>query len=683
MQYSIYLLIGALFLLLSLFVLLVNFRSKQNIFLFLLSFSCALWSASFYFIYNTNNPLYISRITVLIGIFIPINFYFFIKYFINKNSKITIYEKVFFIFFPILLLSCLPFDIYLKSVDIVNEKIIFTSGFIYIINGLFFLITLLFSFLRLLIKTINGQIINKTQSYLIFFGSIFTLLMGIIFSYILPLFGISEYNILTNFSGVILLLFYSLAILKFKLLNINIIVKKTPSYIITATIIIYSFLLVDNFIINNFIEKFILLLLCIFWGFLGYPLQKFLITTAKRAFVRGYYEQEKMFNTLSKKISSLDDKEQVFETVKKVFDEEINFNSIGFLMAIRNKKDNLLYYSLEYTSEKEEKILKKISLNHPIINYLNKHHEIKYIEDMTDNTGEFNNIYKKSLLIPFHSPELLEGILLLGERSNGIALKKEDIDFFYTITNLVSAILYSLTPYEKIQQKYFENQQKLMDTERMLAISEKQAAMAALIQEYNHEIRTPLTLVLGITEELQEEDSHQDRNKKYNVIKKQSLKIDKMIEKSLLLEAHKNKEKEGFPIIEAIEEALTMVSLNNIAVKTNYHDNPVILASREDIEIVIVNLIKNANEAMQEKGEISITTKEKQDNLIIEVTDNGPGISMDIQSKIFDPFFSTKATEGRGFGLSIVFRIIRDYKGDIKINSQLGEGTTFIINLPL
>jgi len=112
-----------------------------------------------------------------------------------------------------------------------------------------------------------------------------------------------------------------------------------------------------------------------------------------------------------------------------------------------------------------------------------------------------------------------------------------------------------------------------------------------------------------------------------------------------------------------------------------------IYADPEQLKEVLVNLIVNACEAMVRGGIITINEKEASDThlgraVILEVSDNGPGIPESLMGKVMEPFFTTKE-EGTGLGLSIVARIIEEHKGRIDIESKEGEGTTFIITLPL
>jgi signal transduction histidine kinase len=98
---------------------------------------------------------------------------------------------------------------------------------------------------------------------------------------------------------------------------------------------------------------------------------------------------------------------------------------------------------------------------------------------------------------------------------------------------------------------------------------------------------------------------------------------------------------------------------------------------------VLLNLIMNAGQAIVTNGTINIRTRAENSSIIIEVEDDGPGISKDIQDKIFDPFFSTKEPgEGTGLGLSVSYGIIQEHDGEIMVRSTPGHGTCFTLILP-
>ncbi|MCK5873987.1 MAG: PAS domain-containing protein [Alcanivoracaceae bacterium] len=111
---------------------------------------------------------------------------------------------------------------------------------------------------------------------------------------------------------------------------------------------------------------------------------------------------------------------------------------------------------------------------------------------------------------------------------------------------------------------------------------------------------------------------------------------------------------------------------------------PALQGSETQLSQVFLNLIVNASQAMPEGGDINIHTLCDQDQCIIRVEDTGLGISEEVQENIFEPFFTTKAVgEGTGLGLAISQDIIRRHGGEISVQSQPGQGTTFTISLPL
>ncbi len=107
-----------------------------------------------------------------------------------------------------------------------------------------------------------------------------------------------------------------------------------------------------------------------------------------------------------------------------------------------------------------------------------------------------------------------------------------------------------------------------------------------------------------------------------------------------------------------------------------------IKGTSSEIYEVLVNLIKNAVEAMPLGGELNIGTYSRQDHVILRIADNGPGIPEEHLQRIFEPFFTTKGTQSSGLGLSSCYGIIKKHQGDIQVRSNPGQGTEFAITFP-
>ena len=127
----------------------------------------------------------------------------------------------------------------------------------------------------------------------------------------------------------------------------------------------------------------------------------------------------------------------------------------------------------------------------------------------------------------------------------------------------------------------------------------------------------------------------------------------------------------------------------NVEVVTEYDAESTVQCVQTQISQVLLNLLVNAEQAIAatgrtEGGRISVLTKRLDDEMLIQVGDNGAGIAPADLPKVFDPFFTTKDVgEGTGLGLSIAHNIIRAHGGRIEVDSEVGAGTRFYVFLPL
>jgi signal transduction histidine kinase len=119
-------------------------------------------------------------------------------------------------------------------------------------------------------------------------------------------------------------------------------------------------------------------------------------------------------------------------------------------------------------------------------------------------------------------------------------------------------------------------------------------------------------------------------------------------------------------------------------IKYYAEDNCTIIGNGGKLHQAFVNILSNSVQAIHQHGQITIKTKAKNDTLTISIQDNGVGIESQNIDKISDPFFTTKMPgKGTGLGLSITYSIVKEHQGHIIINSKIGEGTEFTVNLPI
>jgi signal transduction histidine kinase len=135
-----------------------------------------------------------------------------------------------------------------------------------------------------------------------------------------------------------------------------------------------------------------------------------------------------------------------------------------------------------------------------------------------------------------------------------------------------------------------------------------------------------------------------------------------------------------------LENTLTIMAhklKKGVTIKRDYYPTPLLVNSYgSELNQVWTNIIDNAVDAMQGKGELRIRTYPETDCAVVEIADSGPGIPPDIQPHIFEPFFTTKGVgEGTGLGLDTTLRIVRKHRGSINVTSIPGD-TRFQVRLP-
>ncbi len=226
-----------------------------------------------------------------------------------------------------------------------------------------------------------------------------------------------------------------------------------------------------------------------------------------------------------------------------------------------------------------------------------------------------------------------------------------------------------------------------------LVQSEKMAAVGQLVSGVAHELNNPLAGVMGYAQLLLMQNDLNDKTQNYlNKISKEADRA-KNIVNNLLTFARKHKpEKKYLDINTVLEQTIVLraydLKVSSIQVHKDFDAQlPKTMADFYQLQQVFLNIFNNAQQAILEskgKGEIKITTQKLGEMIQIAFEDTGPGIPEENLHKIFEPFFTTKEVgRGTGLGLSISYGIIQQHSGKIYARSTLGQGATFIIELPI
>jgi signal transduction histidine kinase len=230
-----------------------------------------------------------------------------------------------------------------------------------------------------------------------------------------------------------------------------------------------------------------------------------------------------------------------------------------------------------------------------------------------------------------------------------------------------------------LQEELKKAQEELKRSERLKAVGTLAAGMA-------HEIKNPLTGIKTFTEYLPSKGGNPDfRDKFYKIVSSEVNKINDIVQQLLDFSKPKPLQLKPCNINNLLDQTLSFLNndfiKNNIKVNKNYNSTlPYLNIDPNQIQQVFLNLFLNSIDAMKQGGTLAIITKLTQNSTEIIIQDTGTGISNKDLEHVFDPFYSTKE-KGTGLGMSIVYGIIKEHKGEISVESEVNKGTTFRIRL--
>ncbi|MEK3974298.1 MULTISPECIES: ATP-binding protein [unclassified Psychrobacillus] len=224
------------------------------------------------------------------------------------------------------------------------------------------------------------------------------------------------------------------------------------------------------------------------------------------------------------------------------------------------------------------------------------------------------------------------------------------------------------------------------ETETLLLQSEKLKIAGEMAAGVAHEIRNPITVISGFMQ-IMNGDPSQPYYRYTKVIENEIERINYIISEFLVLAKPHAKLPKKYDLKKSLDDILVLfqpeINLNGILLTTELLEGPIILYGEEgQMKQVLINLVKNAIEAITDNGEIHISCSiEPSEIVIIKIRDNGVGMDTHTAGKVFDPFFSTKVN-GTGLGMMISEKIISEHGGNILIESDKNHGTTVTIQLP-
>jgi signal transduction histidine kinase len=247
----------------------------------------------------------------------------------------------------------------------------------------------------------------------------------------------------------------------------------------------------------------------------------------------------------------------------------------------------------------------------------------------------------------------------------------------------------------ELEDKVDKGTATAMKLEQQVMHSEKLAALGRLAAGVAHEIGNPLTSISTFAQLLREMATDEFSQNTLDIINNHIQRISDIVRRMSTFARADSLKIKPVQLNEVLQSTLDLMRLdkrmkNTIGFVSLFDPNlPQTMIDEGQVSQVFINIILNALDAMPDGGKLTVTTRQErndsgQDSIIIEVADTGIGIPAEDLAKIFDPFYTTKEVgSGTGLGLSLSYNIIKRFKGDIRVDSEVGRGTIFTITLPV
>ena len=250
---------------------------------------------------------------------------------------------------------------------------------------------------------------------------------------------------------------------------------------------------------------------------------------------------------------------------------------------------------------------------------------------------------------------------------------------------------------EGLEEQVEERSRELNEAQERLIQSDRLASLGQLAASVAHEINNPVSGVLNFSmvvrrmvDDEEKIPENLPRIRRYlDSISEETQRVGHIVSDLLAFSRHPSPESEEVDLGGVVHRVMALLGhkldLGQIHAEIEIEPGlPGVAGDESQLQQVLVNLVMNAAEAQPEAGRVWVRLRGEDDDVVLEVEDEGTGIDPAHRSRIFDPFFSTKeASRGVGLGLSVVYGIVDAHGGRIEVDSELGRGTIFRVRLPV
>ena len=650
-----------------------------------------------------NNLMFIrasSALSVLIGLVFYLFIYSYLRASRNRLLDLVVYlgSLIFFI------LNCTNVMIQKVEVSAAGISVVEASS-LYTIQLLFVAALVVGSLIKLFRITRKETKVNRFKNYLMIFAFVQAVVFSVGATILFPTLATSQYAIVGSIFVMVLIIAY--AIIRHKLFDIRAVVARSLTYLlviitISVTYGLLAFVLVGGLIFKDtklpFVQQSFYAILAVILAFTFQPIRRFFQRVTDKIFYRDKYDPQELINAVGRILTAEIRLNVLTKEVTNVISKQMRVNKVDIVVV--NDK-NIYYQARVLRSDRSELELKDLQeLGKPML----------VADDMS--TGDRKDIMDKYGLrvsITLRTSEEFVGYLLLGEKLSGDIYNEQDLAVLRIIANELAVAVQNAKAYTEIQQFNKTLQAKVVAATHKLRkanedLKELDQAKDEFISMASHQLRTPLTTAKGYVSMVLEGDfgkinpqmkepltqSLDSANRMAGLVS-DLLNVSRMEAGRFFIDTTDVDLNVEVPA--EVSQLQTMADSKNVKLVYTKPAKPVPMMKLDldKTRQVIMNLVDNAihySAPPNGGGKVEVSLAQEGANIVFKVVDNGIGVPLAQQKKLFKKFFraanaQNTRPDGTGLGLYLVKRVVEDQGGEVVFESKEGKGSTFGFSIPV
>jgi signal transduction histidine kinase len=653
---------------------------------------------------NVRLSILLARTTLIGAVFIPYAFLVFCAIFTHRET--FKFKKACYFFIPILIvLLTVPTKLNIVSIAAYGQKTV--TGDVYfllvpiVIVYFFWGLVWLIQYYRQTKKSVE-----KAQLFYIFIGIIFSLVPVVIANGILPAFGDGKAILYGPDAVIVLAVFMTVAIVRYRLLDIRLIVARSIAYLLllATTVGLYGILTfgiaLKVFGADAFSERVVPIVMAVFLAFTVQPLREYFARLTNRFFYRDAYDSQVFLDNFNKILVSTYDLDLLLSQASLLINENIKPLYCAFVLkrTIETKRKVIGSGNVPGFSHEQLDAVK-----HSLDSF---RENVVVVDLIADEQGKTKDTLLKNeiaagacISATFTSADNGVGYILLGRKKSGNLYTSQDIKILKIITNELVIAIQNALRFEEIEN-FNQTLQMKVDgaTKELRRANERLKALDETKDDFismaSHQLRTPLTSVKGYLSMVIEGDvgtitktQRQMLNQAFVSSQRMVYLIADLLNVSRLKTGKFLIDDHPIDLIRITEEEVAQLietaKSRNLELRFNHPKTvPNISLDETKIRQVIMNFIDNAIYYTPSGGHITVDLEERPSTLALWVTDDGIGVPRSERPHLFTKFYragnARKARpDGTGLGLFMAKKVIVAEGGSIIFDTHEGKGSTF------